>query len=96
MYVYTLYFALEQVLSDTGVEDRWFLLSWQSTQVRMCGVSCPKVQEGGAVGCLLSAVPMGSGFLLLLRGTLEGEGHKEEEEKRGMNAEKRRRKTSKL
>lgn len=43
--------ALEQVLSDAGWMHRWSSLSWQSVQVRMTGVSCPKVHEswGGDV-----------------------------------------------
>ncbi|CAK6962696.1 hypothetical protein NQZ68_023181, partial [Scomber scombrus] len=32
-----------------GLIDRWSSLSWQPVQVRMYGVSCPKVQEGGGV-----------------------------------------------
>lgn len=47
--VYPPAFASEQVLSDTGLMDRWSSLSWQSVQVRTCGVSCPKVHEGGGV-----------------------------------------------
>lgn len=39
----------EQVLSDAGWMHRWSLLSWQSVQVRMSGVSCPKVHESSGV-----------------------------------------------
>ena len=69
--VYPPAFASEQVLSDTGLMDRWSSLSWQSVQVRTCGVSCPKVHEwdgwvGG--GCLSSTVPTGSRVPPLPRG----------------------------
>lgn len=53
MCVYPLANALEQVLSDTGLMDRWSSLSWQPMQVRMCGVSCPKVHKGGGVGVFI-------------------------------------------
>lgn len=49
MCVYLLAYALEQVLSDAGLMNRWYSLSWQSVQVRMSGVSCPKVHESGGV-----------------------------------------------
>lgn len=53
MCVYPLAYALEQVLSDTGLMDRWSSLSWQPMQVRMRGVSCPKVHKGGGVGVFI-------------------------------------------
>lgn len=78
--VYPPAFASEQVPSDTGLMDRWSSLSWQSVQVRTCGVSCPKVHEGGGWvgGCLSSTVPTGSRVPPLPRGKRNDGGRRKE------------------
>ena len=82
--------------------DRWSSLSWQSVQVRTCGVSCPKVHGGGGEeGCLSSTVPTGSRVPPLPRGKRNdggrrkkkgGEGRKEGgvTEERGRQTERER------